>query len=83
MSLYIPGMELPTSCGKCKFHKPVYHTQYCIIAERNCAPHETRKDWCPLVKIPRHGRFCVYDGVIVQNDAEPTIIPADKKEGVS
>lgn len=33
------------------------------------------------IELPPHGRFSIYDGVIVQNDAEPTIIPADPEGG--
>lgn len=55
--IYIPGMEMPKSCGQCPLHKPLYHTQYCAVMNKNCAPHETIKEWCPLVSVPPHGRL--------------------------
>ena len=55
MGVYIKGMEMPTSCYDCAMHKPLYHTSYCAVANRNCTPLREKKAWCPLVPVPPHG----------------------------
>ena len=58
MSVYIPGMEMPTSCSFCRFCDGLADTQmgtcaFCMVdgkyrdARTNCG--------CPLVPVPEHG----------------------------
>jgi hypothetical protein len=59
---YIVPKEIPNCCGRC----PCFHAEklmYCqaVKADKNkriYAPYgEGRPDWCPLIKIPPHGRL--------------------------
>lgn len=52
MAIYIKGMEMPKNCGECKFHRPLYHTQFCMILDKNCSPWQEQKAWCPLTEVP-------------------------------
>ena len=52
MAIYIKGMKIPKNCGECKFHRPLYHTQFCMILDKNCSPWKEQKRWCPLVEVP-------------------------------
>ena len=83
MGIYIPGRRFPEICLEC----PCVHTEpdafmanWCCLTQRafSVSGEDKRPEWCPLIEVPPHGRFSIYDGVIVQNDAEPTVIPADK-----
>ena len=78
MSEVIVRMEMPKipqNCGECKFHKPLYHTQYCVLEGKNCAPWKTRKDWCPIVGVlpEQHGRLI---------DASTVLFAAEDSDGV-
>ena len=75
MGIYIPGIDMPDSCDNCFICNRCEGN--CDISDADYLPNK-RPDDCPLIELPPHGRFCVYDGVIVQNDAEPTIIPAEE-----
>ena len=55
MSVYIPGMEMPTSCLNCRFHKSIYCTLTDICT--NTA------QGCPLVSVPPHGRLIDADAL--------------------
>lgn len=64
MSVYIKGMEMPTSCWLCHFQdcgncRLNYHkvVDKCIIEDR-------RDEDCPLVPVPEHGRLCNKDDVL-------------------
>lgn len=68
MSRLIIEMEMPKipqNCGECKFHKPLYHTQYCVLEGKNCAPWKTKKDWCPIKGVlpEQHGDLIDRDEV--------------------
>lgn len=85
MSILIEGMEMPTSCVDCRFHKSIYCTLTDICT--NTA------QGCPLVPIPPHGRLIdagaiPYNKIMLEDDnyyygvtkpyidRMPTIIPA-------
>lgn len=86
MSIYIPGISV-SCCLDCPCADPLQIDEDNMmwvcravqkgrrVAEKNLYE---KQPWCPLIEVPPHGRFCVYDGLIVQNDAAPTIIPEDK-----
>ena len=71
MSILIRGMEMPTSCDKCRFcvngftdTVPMYecavqsYENVSVLVESNGEPFDFRPDWCPLVEIPTpHGRL--------------------------
>lgn len=65
MAIYIKGMKMPKNCGECKFHRPFYHTQFCMILDKNCYPWKEQKAWCPLTEVPEpHGRLIDADACI-------------------
>ena len=71
MSILIKGMEIPTSCDKCRFcvngftdDAPMYecavqsYENVSVLVESDGKPFGFRPDWCPLVEIPTpHGRL--------------------------
>lgn len=68
---YIVPKEIPNCCGRC----PCFHAErlmYCqaVKADKNkriYAPYgEGRPDWCPLIKIPPHGRLIDADAHILE-----------------
>lgn len=96
MSVYIKGMEMPTSCGECRFYG-----EYCYAKGDE---NKYSKLPCPLVPVPPHGRlieesmvldivfeWCPDDDGSVGKDGDlremldeiealPTIIPAEESE---
>ena len=99
MSILIKGMEMPETCDECKFH--CYHSrgEYICVATPLFYPFNLanskgiRKDWCPLVKVPVHGRlidadklmrdiseYHVSDGKFQHwVDVQPTVIEAERR----
>ena len=92
--IYIPGMEMPTSCGQCPFHDEDYRgKEHCDIGWKRIGKAEEKPDWCPLVPVPPHGRLI--DADALEHDFEkllfqdnwyynslhhaPTIIPASEE----
>ena len=71
MSVLIKGMDIPTSCDKCRFCvngftdvAPMYecavqsYENVSVLVESDGKPFDFRPDWCPLVEIPTpHGRL--------------------------
>ena len=70
MSILIKGMEIPTSCDKCRFcvngftdDAPMYecavqsYENVSVLVESDGKPFDFRPDWCPLVELPPHGRL--------------------------
>lgn len=70
MSILIRGMEMPTSCDKCRFcvngftdDAPMYecavqsYENVSVLVESGGKPFGFRPDWCPLVELPPHGRL--------------------------
>ncbi len=60
MSIYIKGMEMPTSCFECKL-LDYTDTYKCRVRFESLAREHginiSRPDWCPLVPVPEHGRL--------------------------
>lgn len=60
MGIYIPGMEMPTTCFECSF---MFARRYCRanltldLYQGNYDEIKGRVDGCPLVPIPKHGRL--------------------------
>ena len=72
MSVLINGMEIPTSCIKCKLlnWKPSKKHYRCPLTNEKI-DDDTELSWgymskdCPLVEVPKHGRLIIEDGEIV------------------
>ena len=87
--IYIPNMEMPTSCAKCPCSND--ETRYCHAANKYI-PMFGKPQFCPLVPVPPHGRLIDADALIKAKSVNyiailmdiadaPTIILADGKEG--
>jgi len=69
MSVLIKGMEMPETCDGCPFHH--YHSvgEYVCEATPMFYPWNlantkgARKEWCPLVELPPHGRLIDADAL--------------------
>ena len=69
MRVLVRGMEMPTSCDKCRFcvngftdDAPVYecacesYENVSVLVDDNGKPFNFRPDWCPLVEVKEpHG----------------------------
>ena len=77
MSILIRGMDIPTSCDKCRFcvngftdTVPMYecavqsYENVSVLVESNGEPFDFRPDWCPLVELPPHGRLIDADKLL-------------------
>lgn len=66
--IYIPGVEMPTRCGRCDMCIPAYddgifdHYECCITAAIIDNLGEKMED-CPLVPVPPHGRLIDADAL--------------------
>ncbi len=93
--LYLPGMEMPTSCAFCGFCDGLADTQVgtCAFCMVDGKYRDARTNYaCPLVPVPEHGRLIDADALIHSYyhapsfpnlckaiNDAPTIIPADKE----
>ena len=66
MSVYIKGMEMPTSCLECR----LYNDPWCMAKNinqwrtaYNRPPKGKRQNDCPLVPVPPHGRLVDADEI--------------------
>jgi len=96
MSIYIKGMEIPTSCTVCCFRDNIWCRAYPGRSVIEAKENGKMDDDCPLVLVPPHGRLIDadkpkpymlnehyrYRRVYDADEIEnaPTIIPADKEE---
>ena len=72
MSILIRGMEMPETCDKCPLHH--YHSAGKYVCEAtpmfypwNLANTKgIRKEWCPLIELPPHGRLIDADTLIAR-----------------
>ena len=93
MSVYIKGMEMPTSCP-CEL-LGIGYDLYCSFAAGiparvkeyyECCQNGTKPSWCPLVPVPPHGDLIDRDALptsrVEWEDIvnAPTIIPAEEGE---
>ena len=78
MSVYIKGMEMPTSCDKCVYSawSNFYQIYVCDAVRKNdpvlfdgkqtkstAVARSARADNCPLVPVPPHGRLIDADAL--------------------
>ena len=61
MSIYIPGMEMPTSCNSCRFcgRGGLWNERVvCMFTGANAYMNEVQYlDGCPLISVPEHGEL--------------------------
>ena len=57
--IYIPGMEMPKSCGKC-LDVGWHYVFECVLDDVECG--ERRTD-CPLIPVQPHGRLIDADAL--------------------
>ena len=62
--IYIPGMEMPTSCDFCIFDNGVNCMVYPPSEDMVYDIADGTPDWCPLVPVPEHGRLIDADALI-------------------
>ena len=71
MSVYIKGMEMPTSCGECElcacyvFEDGTEEYYRCPITMYPIHDFDERHEHCPLVPVPDHGRLIDADALII------------------
>ena len=70
MSVYIKGMEMPTSCFQCEFRTKIDPDNLmCIITQKTFEERfyhiEHRDESCPLIPVPDHGRLIDADALKV------------------
>jgi hypothetical protein len=69
MSVYIKGMEMPTSCFQCEFRTKIDPDNLmCTISQKTFEDRfyhiEHRDESCPLVPVPEHGRLIDADALL-------------------
>lgn len=70
MSVYIKGMEMPTSCRACMFSRTdIRNVDWCVLTEKDL-PCD-----CPLVPVPKHGRLIDADAMI--HDIKKAVAPTE------
>ena len=76
MSVYIKGMEMPTTCLSCDFHKCAGGVgDYCTLTKKKQFRFKNRPSYCPLVPVPPHGRLIDGDYLKHTHCAECTLYP--------
>ena len=90
MSIYIKGMEMPTTCGKCKIKNAIKCNKWELVRSVVLDRHRD----CPLIPVPPHGRL-IDEDVLIKTahnqwplpidflkllELVPTVIPADGKD---
>ncbi len=93
MSILIKGMEMPTSCARCRCSRgcQAVNDRIARMDDQPWFPSDHRHNDCPLVPVPPHGRLIDADALVIDNGIKeipeyyevvcdaPTIIPADKE----
>ena len=66
MSVYIKGMEMPSSCCACNLcTKYLFETPpFCDVTMKRIDDWSKRSDDCPLIPVPDHGRLVDADEAI-------------------
>lgn len=91
--IYIPGMEMPTSCFECPLKKIWDDGVQCLVNKGLWMDCDSKHKACPLVPVPDHGDLIdrdalpenrmVFNGVrfIKERFIEeaPVVIPSDKE----
>lgn len=58
MSIIIKGMDMPKSCGECKFFSGLGYGFHCFLNGKHITFIGEIQDDCPLIEIPTpHGRL--------------------------
>lgn len=67
MSIYIKGMEMPSSCLHCDFADEFGDCCCKDTEPYECEfdKHDSRPDWCPLIELPPHGRLGDLDALFL------------------
>lgn len=78
MSVYITGMEVPTSCQNCFASDD--ESRFCKAAKKYI-PMLGKPKFCPLVPVPEHGRLIDADEFIKQK-TEQICENCDKRRGM-
>lgn len=71
MSLYVKNMTMPANCTDCEFRKRATHEYIsdcskCPFSGEDTPVLQRRQD-CPLIDVPTHGRLIDADVLIEQN----------------
>lgn len=61
--IYIPGTEMPSSCGECLN----IGWNYVFECDLDDVESGARRADCPLVSVPDHGRLIIKDGEIIED----------------
>lgn len=89
MGIYLPNMEMPTSCP-CEL-LGIGYDLYCSFAGGiparvkeyyECCQNGTRPSWCPLVLVPPHGRCIDADKLVRENYGQYGAIDALALEAI-
>ena len=83
MSVIVKGMEMPTSCDKCRFcvngftdDAPMYECAVqsedivSVLVESDGKPFDFRPDWCPLIELPPHGDLVDRNELLAEYDRQ-------------
>ena len=64
--IYMPGMEMPTNCGACPFHKlwSLDDPLQCLVNLELWCDSPERHKLCPLIPVPEHGRTIDADALM-------------------
>ena len=89
MSVYIKGMEMPTSCCECFAFKSnasgnLFCKAKCVAFGREDAEWLPKKtpNWCPLIPVPDHGRLIDADALLSQYKGNIWTAKTDYAEGL-
>ena len=69
MSILIKGMEMPKNCAECPCRIIGYTKDYCNVLGKfvdYAVGSEGRRDDCPLIELPPHGRLIDADELMRQ-----------------
>lgn len=72
MGVYLPNMEMPTSCRKCMISQPDGYGWICPIIENKPIVDgrvKSRYPHCPLFPVPPHGR-CIDADALAEKHRE-------------
>ena len=71
MGIYIPNMEMPTSCEDCPMchSNAEYDYAYCCVSSAETSGNKIPSG-CPLIPVPPHGRLIDADALL--KDITPT-----------
>ena len=79
MSVLIKDIRIPESCAECRFcvngftdDAPMYecacqsYDNVSVLVDKDGQPFDFRPEWCPLIKVPPHGRLV--DGDVLMTE---------------